>query len=522
MKHIRNLSIAKRLAIAFGFAVLMLLGQCALGIVGLYKTQSLLEATVSDARNRYDLAVQINEASLNEELHMRRMAVLYDSAQINSEANSVATAGSAFEKAVDALNHQTLSAVDRNSVEELTQLQAEATPIRKKVIDLSKGMQTDQANAAYEQELDPVSGRIRIAAGKFSEAQKMFVEQAFQEISTLAIQLRYTALVSAAIGALAASIAGAMLYLSISRPLNEAVLVADRIASGDLTHKVPSCERNEIGELMRALGVMSRKMRGAISIIGQASDSIHTASNEIASGNSNLSQRTERQASAVQMVTKSIEEISASVTRNAESSRTAKAQAQGATEVATQGGSRIGQLISTMDDISKSSKRISEIVGVIDSISFQTNILALNAAVEAARAGEQGRGFAVVASEVRALAQRSSQAAREITELIQVNVTTVSTGVTQVGLAGDTMHSIVQSSEKVAAAITDISMASDHQAQSIGHIHHAITEIDAAIWQNAALVQQATAATDSLQAQALNLNRETSRFDVGAIQLLSM
>ena len=202
------------------------------------------------------------------------------------------------------------------------------------------------------------------------------------------------------------------------------------------------------------------------------------------------------------------------MTSNAESSRTAKTQAQGAAEVATQGGNRIGTLILTMDDISKSSKRISEIVGVIDSIAFQTNILALNAAVEAARAGDQGRGFAVVASEVRTLAQRSSQAAKEITELIQVNVKTVSVGVEQVGRAGDTMRSIVLSSEKVALAISEISVASDHQAESVAHIHRAITEIDSAIGQNAALVEQATAAADSLQAQASRLNQEISKFKV--------
>ena len=521
MNHVRNLSIAKRLAIAFGFAVLMLLGQCALGIVGLYKTQSLLETTVSDARNRYELAIQVSEASLNEELHMRRMAVLFDSTQIGAEENQVAIAERTFEKALVTLGQQTLSANDKKAVDELSSLQKQATPIRQKVIELSKGMQTDQANAVYEQELDPVASRIRAASSKFAEAQKALVEEAFQEISTLAVQLRYTALVSATLGAIAALAAGALLYVSISRPLNEAVLVADRIATGDLTHEVNSFGRNEIGELMAALGSMSRKMRGAISTIGEASVSIHAASNEIASGNSNLSERTERQTGAVQMVTKSIEDISSSVTSNAESSRTAKAQAQGATKLATEGGSRIGQLISTMDDISKSSKRISEIVGVIDSISFQTNILALNAAVEAARAGEQGRGFAVVASEVRALAQRSSQAAKEITELIKVNVTTVSVGVTQVGLASDTIRSIVQSSEKVAAAITDISLASDHQAESIVLIHQAVTEIDAANWQNAALVQEATATTDSLQAQALNLNREMSQFKVGSIQYLS-
>jgi methyl-accepting chemotaxis protein len=514
MNHIRNLSIARRLAIAFGFAVLMLVGQCALGIVGLSQTQSLLKTTVSDARNRYDLALEANEASMNEELHMRRMAVLFDSTQIASEEKLVVLAGSTFEKAVDNLIHQALSPDDRKAIEDIDNLQKQAAPIRRKVLELSKNMQTDQANTVYEQELDPISSRIRTASSKFAEHQKTFVEDSFQEISTLSMQLRYTAFMSAVLGALAATAAGVMLYISISHPLNEAVLVADKIALGDLTYEIVSSERNEIGELMRALSSMSRKMSGAISTIGQASESVHQASNEIASGNLDLSQRTERQAIAVQMATKSIHDISSGVTSNAESSRTAKTQAQSAAEVATQGGSRIGQLIHTMDDISKSSKRISEIVGVIDSIAFQTNILALNAAVEAARAGDQGRGFAVVASEVRTLAQRSSQAAKEITELIQANVATVSIGVTQVGLAGDTMRSIVQSSEKVAIAITNISVASDHQAESIVHIHQAVTEIDAAIGQNAALVEQATAAADSLQIQAVNLNREISQFRV--------
>lgn len=514
MKHIRNLSIAKRIALSFGLAVMMLLGQCALGIFGSVRTQSLLETTVSAARNRYDLAVAANDASLNEELHMRRMAVLFDSGQIASEAKSVERAGIAFQQAVDRLKEESLSADDRETVEVLESLQKQANPVRQKVVDLSMGMQTDQANALYVQELDPLSNRIRAASSKFAASQNALVSDSFEDISTLTSRLHYWAMISAALGALAASAAGLMLFLSISRPLTEAVLHADQIAIGDLTHEVDSVERNEIGDLMRAMGIMSRKMRAAISTIGHASESVHQASNEIASGNWDLSQRTERQAMAVQMATKSIEDISSSVTSNADSSRTAKAQAQAAAEVATQGGSRIGQLIHTMDDISKSSRRISEIVGVIDSIAFQTNILALNAAVEAARAGDQGRGFAVVASEVRTLAQRSSQAAKEITELIQVNVKTVSLGVEQVGRAKDTMHSIVQSSEKVALAISDISVASDHQAESIAHVHRAVTEIDAAIGQNAVLVEQATAAADSLQAQASSLNLEISKFKV--------
>ena len=514
MRTVNNLSIANRLALAFGFAILVLIVQSAIGFIAAGMSISLLQTTVSDSRVNYDLAMQVRELLQSEELHLRRMSVLVDRDSIEQEAASANDDDAKLQAVLTGFGNQSISNSDLAMVHEIAQLQHTSTPARSEVVGLSKGMQTDQANEIFDKQLDPVAAKLRSLGGALADSQKARLNESFAQIDSMAARTRLLAVLSAIFGGVAASVAGFVLYRSIVRPLAEGVRVADHIACGDLTLEIHSEESNEFGNMMRAMGAMSRKMRDAIAHIGDASRSIHLASSEIADGNFDLSTRTERQALAIEMATRSIDEVSGNVRRNAVSSQEAKQQANEAAEIATQGGTRVGRLATTMEAISSSSKRIADIVSVIDGIAFQTNILALNAAVEAARAGEQGRGFAVVASEVRTLAQRSSSAAREIRELIQSNVNTVASGVDQVTDAAAEMRAIVAASNKVATVITEISNASSSQADSIVNVHMAMNELDEGVKQNAALVEEASAASESLKLQTINLNEAIQQFVV--------
>ena len=301
---------------------------------------------------------------------------------------------------------------------------------------------------------------------------------------------------------------------SLLRPIDDAVAMAERIASGDLSQPVQVHGRDEMARLLRAMQGMQTELSQLIGRIGQGADSVATASGEIAQGNGDLSQRTEQAAAALQQTSSSVQELSGSVGETARSAQAARQLAQEAGATAQAGGEAVAAVVSTMDEITQSSRRIGEIVGTIDSIAFQTNILALNAAVEAARAGEQGRGFAVVASEVRALAQRSSAASREIRTLIEGSTRCVDAGARQVGEAGQTMGQLVQRVRDVATVIREISEATERQSTGLGQVHAAITELDRNTQHNAALVEQTAAAASSLGDQAGQLKEQTRRFRV--------
>jgi methyl-accepting chemotaxis protein len=303
---------------------------------------------------------------------------------------------------------------------------------------------------------------------------------------------------------------------SITRPLNEAVAVAGHVASGDLTSRIDDRHRDEVGQLFEALRQMNTSLGSIVSQVRTGTNTINSASTEIASGNADLSSRTEEQASSLQSTASSIEELTSTVKQNADNATQADKLASTACEVAIKGGAVVSQVVETMGSINDSSKKIVDIIGVIDGIAFQTNILALNAAVEAARAGEQGRGFAVVAAEVRNLAQRSAGAAKEIKALISNSVDKVDTGSRLVDQAGSTMNEVVASVRRVNDIISDIAAASREQTAGIEQVNEAISQMDHVTQQNAALVEQAAAAAASMQEQAHQLSAVVSVFKVHA------
>src|SRR5665811_1289521 len=299
---------------------------------------------------------------------------------------------------------------------------------------------------------------------------------------------------------------------SITRPLAEAIKVAQTVAAGDLTSRIEVKSADETGQLMQALKDMNDSLVKVVGEVRSGTDTIATASSQIAAGNMDLSSRTEQQASSLEETAASMEELTSTVKQNADNARQANQLAVSASSVAIRGGSVVSQVVDTMGSINASSRKIVDIIGVIDGIAFQTNILALNAAVEAARAGEQGRGFAVVAAEVRNLAQRSAAAAKEIKTLIGDSVDKVEEGSTQVAEAGKTMDEIVDSVKRVTDIMAEISAASQEQSSGIEQVNQAVMQMDQVTQQNAALVEEAAAAAGSLQEQASNLSEVVSVF----------
>ena len=330
--------------------------------------------------------------------------------------------------------------------------------------------------------------------------------------------VRNISVVTIVLGVILAAVMGWWLIRAICRPLDRAVALAKGVAAGDLTQQIDVGSNNETGQLLQALKDMNTSLIITVGQVRSGTDTITLASREIATGNADLSSRTESQASSLEQTASAMEALTETVKQNAENARQANQLVIAASDYALKGGGVVGQVVDTMGSIKDSSRKIVDIIGVIDGIAFQTNILALNAAVEAARAGEQGRGFAVVAAEVRSLAQRSASAAKEIKGLIGDSVAKVDAGSKLVDEAGVTMQQIVTSVKHVADIMSEITAASQEQSAGIGEVNQAITQMDEMTQQNAALVEQAAAAAQSMQDQAVSLAQSVSVFTLAALQ----
>jgi methyl-accepting chemotaxis protein len=406
---------------------------------------------------------------------------------------------------------EAIAAIQKLPVSDKTKTQiAQVAPVLKAYIDTAKKVQglasTDapQAQASVPEFQRAFSG-LEDAMGALSEAVAQDVEAYSIDAHQGAVNAKWQVLAGLLASAVVLVFTSLWLARALTRPMSHAVHVAERLAAGDLTSAVHPSGNVETTQLLRAMATMQANLVAIVGNVKRGSDMVANASAEIAQGNNDLSARTEQQASALEQTAASMEELNSTVHQNADNARQANQLAASASTVAVEGGAVVGQVVETMKGINESSRKIGDIISVIDGIAFQTNILALNAAVEAARAGEQGRGFAVVASEVRSLAGRSAEAAKEIKTLINASVERVEEGTALVDKAGVTMTEVVSSIRRVTDIMGEISTASSQQSSGVSQVGEAITQMDQATQQNAALVEEMAAAASSLKSQASEL-----------------
>ncbi|MFC6280733.1 MULTISPECIES: methyl-accepting chemotaxis protein [Polaromonas] len=527
--NFRDLKIGRKLGLSFGvvIACLIVLATLAYSRIGL-----LGDEITQMSNDRYPKTVLAHtiKDELNETARqMRNILLMSDAQAIQKEFEQIEKNSKNISDAIAVLDKTILSEKGRENIKELIDIREKFSSLRANFLKLAKEGNIDEAKLVLLNELRPVQLTYFAVLDNVIKFQAGLMEASQKDAETQVLESHMIVLVLAATAILMSVLLSALTTRSITRPLNQAVQLAETVAAGDLSSHIEVASKDETGQLMQALKDMNANLAKVVGQVRQGTDTIATASSQIASGNQDLSSRTEEQASSLEETAASMEELTSTVKQNADNARQANQLAVSASSVAVRGGSVVSQVVDTMGAINASSRKIVEIISVIDGIAFQTNILALNAAVEAARAGEQGRGFAVVAAEVRNLAQRSATAAKEIKTLIDDSVHKVEEGSSQVAEAGRTMGEIVDSVKRVTDIMAEITAASHEQSSGIEQINQAITQMDQVTQQNAALVEEAAAAAQSLQEQAGGLSQLVSVFKLdrkqhgrGAVPKLAM
>ena len=415
-----------------------------------------------------------------------------------------------------ALNALPMDATEKSLLAAVNDARANYIKAREEITKAKKAGDQAEAERVLETQFNTAADVLVARMQAFLDQQKNSIDAVAHEIDAKAASARLWIAVLGVLALSAGIVLAWLLTRSITQPVIRAMELAEAVATGDLSRKVRVDGKDELAQLMASLSTMSANLQDMVRQVRQSAESIQVASDEVATGNQDLSQRTEQTAANLQQAASAMDQLTATVGQSAESARRANVMVESAAGVAARGGEVVSQVVSTMEEIDGRSKKIADIIGVIDGIAFQTNILALNAAVEAARAGEQGRGFAVVASEVRSLAGRSAEAAKEIKQLIGASVERVQVGSRLVGQAGQTMEEIVNSVKEVSITIGAISTAANEQSTGIGQVNASVTQLDQMTQQNAALVEESAAAAASLRGQAQRLSELVSMFRLEA------
>ena len=509
----RNLRVGTRLALAFGVILLI---TALIALMGVWRIGTLQQASDRLATREIEQQLLVEGLAANVDVNWVRTQAIFKAVDRGYITQLEAEMASTSKRTLENLQRVEALVQDRAGKD----LLATADTARKAYRDQRQAVQHahngGEPNVAtlVDRDLRPLAEGYLAALHGLRAHMVSQVQSSQRESARMARTSQWLL----GLGTLAAVLLGGLLAMqvtrSIVRPVQRGRAAAEAIAQGDLTQPIDVRSQDEIGQLLQALSGMQTRLAAIVGHVRSNAEGVATASAEIARGNSDLSARTEQQASALEETAASMEQLGSTVRQNADNARQANQLAVNASSVAVQGGTVVAQVVQTMKGINDSSRQIGDILGVIDSIAFQTNILALNAAVEAARAGEQGRGFAVVAAEVRSLAQRSAEAAREIKGLIQTSVERVEQGTVLVDKAGATMAEVVQAIGRVTDIVGEISAASSEQSTGVAQVGEAVMQMDQATQQNAALVEQSAAAADSLKAQSGQLVEAVSVFQL--------
>ncbi len=513
-----RMSVSARLAIAFAMMICMLIVGAGMGLASLWGLNQKIEAQSRVRTPSLILAGRLEVSILRATRRMRNVLIVSDADKVKAELAAIRADQQVRARLAADLGRLVTSAAARELLQSINKAAQAYGTSESAFLRFGEDGNLEAARTELLERATPAEDRYVEAIGKFagavadeSKGSSIDATATYESSRNMMAVLSALAIVLAAV---VAWLFSRRLRIQLGGEPTYAAQVASSIAHGDLSMSVQA-RSDDNSSLLHAMGQMTVSLRQLVGEVANRARVVAETSGQIAQGNVDLSQRTEEQASTLEETASSMEELTSTVLQNAESAKQANQLAVGASEVARRGGHAVGQVVSTMTAISESSRKIADIIAVIDSIAFQTNILALNAAVEAARAGEQGRGFAVVAAEVRNLAQRSAAAAKEIKALIGDSVDKVDAGTRLVDAAGKTMDEIVGSVKGVTDLIAEIAAASQEQSSGIAQVNQAVTQMEQVVQQNASLVEEATAATESMKDQADALLQTVSRFKLG-------